>query len=217
MLDILVADDHAMIRRGLRAAIEAVDGWRVCAEASTGREALELAEKLRPNVAIIDLTMPDLSGLEVTRRIRESLPDTEVLIFTMHQSEDVIREALSAGARGFLLKSDAELQIVSAIHALAEHKPFFSGKASEALLDVFLARPAVDQMAMGTPGVQLTPREREVVQLLAQGKTNKAVAGILKISPKTVDSHRTAVMRKLNIRSLAELVRYAVRNKLIGA
>lgn len=216
MLDILLADDHAMIRRGLRAAIEGIKGWRVCGEASTGREAVELALRLRPHVAIIDLTMPELNGIEITRRIRKALPDTEVLIFTMYQSEEAIREALKAGARGFLLKSDAELQIVSAIQALSEHKPFFIGEVSETLIDGFLAQPTVGDANRGH-GIRLTPREREILQLLAEGNSNKAVAGLLNISPKTVDAHRTALMRKLKIRSLSELVRYAVRNKLIDA
>lgn len=215
-MDILLADDHAMIRRGLRAAIEGIEGWRVCGEASTGREAVELALRLRPHVAIIDLTMPELNGIEITRRIRKALPDTEVLIFTMYQSEEAIREALKAGARGFLLKSDAELQIVSAIQALSEHKPFFIGEVSETLIDGFLAQPTVGDANRGH-GIRLTPREREILQLLAEGNSNKAVAGLLNISPKTVDAHRTALMRKLKIRSLSELVRYAVRNKLIDA
>lgn len=217
MLNVLLADDHAMIRRGLRAALEVVKGWRVCGEASTGREALDLALKLRPDVVILDLTMPELNGLEVTRQIRKALPNTEVLIYTMHQNESVIREALDAGARGFLLKSDAELQIVSAVHALSEHKPFFMGTVSEALLEAFLREKLPANETKRTKAGLLTPREREIGQLLAEGKSNKAVAGILKISPKTVETHRTAIMRKLKIRSIADLVRYAIRNNLIDA
>ncbi len=214
MLRILLADDHSMIRRGLRVALEENNDWQICGEASTGREAVNLALKLKPNVAILDLTMPELSGLEATRKIRKALPDTEVLIYTMHESEALVREVFSAGARGYLLKSDADLQIVSAVQALSQHKPFIMGRVSETILEVFLKSSGPQEDDVPVIG-QLTAREREIVQLLAEGRTNKAVATLLGISVNTVETHRTEIMRKLGVRSIADLVRYAVRNKLI--
>jgi len=216
MLRILIADDHEMIRAGLRELIERQPGWEVCAEASNGREAVELALKFCPQVVILDLAMPQLNGLEATRQIKKSLPKSEVLVFTVHETEDLMRNVLKAGARGYLLKADAGRHIVAAIEALAEHKPYFTWKVSKTMLDAYLDREHAGTDA--TPSFsQLTPREREVIQLLAEGRSNRAVAALLGISVKTVETHRAAVMKKLGISSIAELVRYAIRNSVIEA
>jgi DNA-binding NarL/FixJ family response regulator len=215
MLRILLADDHDIVRRGLKDLLEQHVGWQVCAEAANGREAVELALQHQPHVAVIDLSMPELNGLEATRRIRQSLPDTEVLIFTMHESEELIREVLSAGARGYLLKSDAVRQLIPAVESLSQKKPYFAGRVSEVVLDGFLKG---GQVALEGPTAErLTSREREVVQLLAEGKSNKQIARLLDLSVKTVETHRTAAMRKLEFNSLPDLVRYAIRMQIIQA
>ena len=214
MLRILVADDHDIVRRGLTRLLEEHAGWSVCAEAANGREAVELALEHRPEVAVLDLTMPELNGLEATRRIRQALPDTEVLIFTMHESEELVRSVLAAGARGYLLKSDAARQLVPAVEALAQRKPFFAGRISEVLLEGFLESGRRKPTASATD--RLTSREREIVQLLAEGNSNKAIARRLDLSVKTVETHRAAIMRKLDLHSLADLVRYAIRNQIIA-
>jgi DNA-binding NarL/FixJ family response regulator len=158
--------------------------------------------------------MPELNGLEATRHIRQALPDTEVLIFTMHETEQLVRAVLSAGARGYVLKSDAARQLTSAVEALSQHKPFFTSTVSETLLDTFLksGREVQDDSSATGP---LTSREREIVQMLAEGKSNKDVSTLLQISVKTVETHRATIMRKLNVNSFADLVRYAIRNYLI--
>jgi DNA-binding NarL/FixJ family response regulator len=215
MLRILLADDHDIVRRGLKDLLEQQVGWQVCAEASNGREAIELALQHRPHVAVIDLSMPELNGLEATRRIRQGLPETEVLIFTMHESEELIREVLGAGARGYLLKSDAVRQLIPAVESLSKKKPYFAGRVSEVLLDGFLKGGQVT--LENQTAERLTSREREVVQLLAEGKSNKQIARLLDLSVKTVETHRTAAMRKLELNSLPDLVRYAVRMQIIQA
>jgi DNA-binding NarL/FixJ family response regulator len=214
MLRILVADDHDIVRRGLTRLLEERAGWSVCAEAANGREAVELALEHRPAVAVLDLTMPELNGLEATRRIRQALPDTEVLIFTMHESEELVRNVLAAGARGYLLKSDAARQLVPAVESLAQRKPFFAGRISEVLLEGFLESGRRNTAPSTTD--RLTSREREIVQLLAEGNSNKAIARRLDLSVKTVETHRAAIMRKLDLHSLADLVRYAIRNQIIS-
>jgi DNA-binding NarL/FixJ family response regulator len=215
MLRILLADDHDIVRRGLKDLLEQHVGWQVCAEAANGREAVELALQHRPHVAVIDLSMPELNGLEATRRIRQSLPDTEVLIFTMHESEELIREVLGAGARGYLLKSDAVRQLIPAVESLSQKKPYFAGRVSEVVLDGFLKG---GQAALEGPTAErLTSREREIVQLLAEGNSNKQIARLLDLSVKTVETHRTAAMRKLELTSLPDLVRYAIRMQIIQA
>lgn len=209
-LRILLADDHVVVRRGVRALLESSNDFQICAEARDGREAVELAAKHKPDVAILDISLPILNGVEATRQILRQSPTTEILVFTMHDSDDLISEVLHAGARGYLLKSEAEEQLVNAVNALAHHRPFFSSKVSETLLEKFNANT-------GDHSAVLTAREREIVQLIAEGNSNKKIALLLDISVKTVETHRSAAMRKLSIRSTAELVRYAVRNKLIQA
>ncbi len=207
-LRILLADDHEMLRKGLRATIETQRGWEICGEARTGREAVAKTRELRPDVVVMDIQMPELSGMEATRQIRESLPRTEVLILTMHESERLVRELLAAGARGYMLKTDASELLIPAVQALAEHKPYFSSKVSAVVLDGFL-NPATQ----ASP--ELTPREREIVQLIAEGKSTKEVAQVLGISVKTADTHRTNLMRKLNLHSPADVTRYAIRNQIV--
>jgi DNA-binding NarL/FixJ family response regulator len=204
-----------VIRRGLRRLLEEHEDWEVCAEAANGRQAVELALKLSPNIVVLDLAMPELNGLEATRQIKKALPNTEVLIFTIRESEELTCDVLGAGARGYLLKSDASCQIVAAVEALAEHKPYFTWKVSKTLLDAYLKHDPAHEK---TPGFdRLTAREREVVQLLAEGRSNKAVSALLGIGLKTADTHRHAIMVKLGIHSVAELVRCAVRNHIIDA
>jgi len=205
---VLIADDHDVVRSGLRRIVEAQPNWQVVAEAGDGKEAVQKALETKPDVAVIDYSLPLINGAEATRQIRSVLPRTEVLIFTMHDNETLIGELLKAGARGYLVKTDAQRHLIGAIEALAAHKPFFTGKVSEALLDSFLLGPARDRSA-------LTHRERGVVQLVAEGYTNKQIAGLLDSSLKTVETHRAAIMRKLNLTSPAALVRYAIRNQIV--
>jgi DNA-binding NarL/FixJ family response regulator len=212
MTRILIADDHEVVRRGVRSIVESYPDWHVAAEASDGNSALEAAAATEPDIAILDFLMPGLNGLEVARRMRQVSPKTQILIFTMHETEDAIREALQAGARGYILKSDADGQLANAISSLVNNRPYFSWRVSEALLETFLEK------ARGAPRSSvLTSREREVVQLIAEGKSNKEASRILNVSIKTVESHRSAAMRKLGASSTADLVRYAVRNKLVEA
>jgi DNA-binding NarL/FixJ family response regulator len=210
MVRILLADDHAVVRRGLRALLEAREDFEVCAEASDGRAAVELALAHKPDVVVLDISLPILNGIEATRQIRKEAPATEVMIFTLHDREREIRDVLHAGARGYVLKSEADEQIMRAVEALARHRAYFSDHVSEALLDNF-----VEQGLSAGDTPILTAREREVVQLIAEGNSNKKIAHLLSISIKTVETHRSASMRKLDIHSTAELVRYAVRHRLI--
>jgi DNA-binding NarL/FixJ family response regulator len=214
-LRILLADDHDVVRRGLKELLEEQVGWKVCAEAANGRQAVELAIETRPQVAVLDFSMPELNGLEATRRIRQAVPETEVLVFTMHESEELIRETLAAGARGYLLKSDASRQLIPAVESVSRHKPYLSGRVSEVVLDGFLK--AGQGSSVTLPAERLTSREREIVQLLAEGRSNKDIARRLALSVKTVETHRAAVMRKLELTSLADLVRWAVRNRIVEA
>ena len=215
MLNILIADDHELIRKGLRQVLEIRTDWRVCAEADNGRTALELATRVKPHIAILDVAMPELNGLDATRALLKASPESQVLILTMHESEELIREVLDAGARGYLLKADAASLLISAVEALARRKPFFTGKVSELVLHRTENGRATHS---GRPPTQrLSLREREILQLLTEGKTSKEIANRLSISAKTVEVHRTNLMRKLDLHSVAELVRYAIRNQIIQA
>jgi DNA-binding NarL/FixJ family response regulator len=211
---ILVADDHHVVRAGLRALIESHSGWQVCAEASNGREAVEKTGQFKPDVAVLDIGMPLLNGVEATRQIRKLSPQTEVLILTMHDSELLIQEVLGAGATGYILKDDADRNLIAALDALRRHEPYLSSRVSEAASKAVLTHgegPTRDRSSRS----RLTPREREILQLLAEGKSNKEVAGFLGISVKTAETHRANIMLKLDFHSITELVRYAVRNKII--
>lgn len=213
MVRILLADDHDVVRRGLRVLLQEHAGWEICGEATTGREAVDLAREMQPDVAIIDLMMPDLNGLGVTSQIRKASERTQVLIFTMHYNETLIHDVLEAGARGYLLKTDAEQHVVTAVESLLLGQPYFSAQVSETVLEGFL-RSGRHAAADSAVVPRLTPREREIIQLLAEGHRNKKIAQMLGISIKTVETHRTALMRKIGVKSIVDLVRYAVRNNL---
>jgi DNA-binding NarL/FixJ family response regulator len=211
-LRILIADDHSVVRAGLRALLESRQGWEVSAEASDGRDAVAKATKLKPDVAVLDIGMPLLNGVEATHRIRTASPTTEILILTMHESDDLVQQVIQAGARGYILKDDADRVLIAAVEAASQHKPYFSTRISTAVPDDSAASPS------DTPKptrARLTPREREILQLLAEGKSNKEVAGLLGISVNTAEAHRANIMLKLGVHSLAELVHYAIRNKII--
>jgi DNA-binding NarL/FixJ family response regulator len=212
---IIIADDHEIMRRGLRALLEARPEWQVIAEASTGREAVEKAKELQPAVAVLDIGMPELNGLEATRHIVRESPQTQVLILTMHESEQMVRDVLDAGARGYVLKSDAARDLVNAVDALSQHRTFFSSRISDILLQAYLHGPERPLQPQPPVRSRLTAREREIVQLLAEGKSNKEVANALNISVKTAETHRTNIMNKLDLHSISELVRYAVRNNIV--
>jgi DNA-binding NarL/FixJ family response regulator len=210
---VLIADDHEVVRCGIRALLETEPGIEVCGEAATGREAVQRAQQLRPDVAIMDVSMPELNGFETTRRIREVAPECEVLVFTFHDTEQVARDALDAGARGYVLKSQDARRLLAAVESLGEHKPFFSSPAAELLLEGYLGQDA-SQAGEHAPS-RLTPRQREVLQLLAEGRTNKDVARLLDITVKTVETHRTNLMSRLGLHSVGDLVRYAIRENLV--
>jgi DNA-binding NarL/FixJ family response regulator len=205
----LIADDHDTVRSGLRAVLEARAGWEVVAEARDGREAVAGAVEKRPDVAIVDYAMPFMTGVEVARRIREHQQTTEILIFTMHDSEVLALQAFQAGARAFLLKAEANKILLAAVESLIVHKPFYTGAFASELESITLGKRNPNQV--------LSPREKTIVKLVAEGHSNKAVSAILNLSIKTTETHRAAAMRKLNINSTAGLVRYAVRSKLVEA
>jgi DNA-binding NarL/FixJ family response regulator len=211
-VSILIADDHAVVRRGLRALVETHPKWKVVSEASNGREAVAMAAKVRPNVAILDISMPELNGLDAASQILKASPHTRILMLTMHAAEELIEKTLGAGASGYILKSDAEKDLITAVEALMHRKTFFTHAASEVVLSHLRERSGKRVASM--EGSRLSSREREIVQLLAEGKSNKQVAALLHISTRTVENHRAKVMEKLTLRSFSELVRYAVRNKL---
>jgi len=207
----MLVDDHDVVRRGLRGIIESRPGWYVCCEASNGREAVAYAETCCPDVVVIDLGMPELNGLEAIRRIRRAHPTTEVVVFSMYETDLLVREAIAAGAKGYVLKSDGARQLTDAVESVAEHKPFFSPAVSATIRDI-LVRETAGQDEDRPTGATLTSREREIVQLLTEGKSNREIAVALSISPKTVETHRSTIMRKLGLKSFADLVRYAMRS-----
>lgn len=215
-VQILLADDHEVVRKGLRALLEAQPGWRVIAEAIDGREAVEKAKEMHPDVAIVDIGMPCLNGLEATRQIVKKAPRTRVLVLTMHDTNPLIQQVVKAGARGYVLKTDVASDLVSAVDALCRDQTFFTSKVSQIILDRYVGK-SEDAENLPDADSPLTPREREVVQLLAEGKSSKEVASVLGISVKTAETHRINLMRKLDCHSVAEVVRYAVRNLIVEA
>jgi DNA-binding NarL/FixJ family response regulator len=210
-LRIVVVDDHAVVRRGVRALLESRADWKVVAEATTGREALDAVKRHRPEIVVMDISLPELNGLDATRQIVQESPQTEVLVLTMHHSEELARDVLKAGARGYVLKSDADESLIAAVDALRQHKPFLTSGVTEFMLDGFLRNMSVPDLSTRDP---ITPREREIIQLLTEGLSNKEAAARLGISVKTIEAHRANIMRKLRLRSVTDLVRYAIRNKI---
>jgi two-component system response regulator NreC len=210
-VSILVADDHEVVRQGVRAVLEGQPGWVVCGEARSGREAVAKAIDLRPDIVVLDITMPELNGLEATRQIRRAV-SAKVLILTVHESDQVVTEVVDAGAHGYVLKTDAGRTLVEAIRALLGHQTFFSERVP-GLEDHRMGtrRAATDRRAPG----RLTPRQREVVQLLTEGKSNKEIGVVLGITTKTAETHRAHILAKLQLHSMSELVRYAIRNRII--
>lgn len=215
-LKLLLADDHEVVRKGLRSILETQRDCEVVGEAADGRQAVALVKELNPDIVILDISMPLLNGLEATRQILKIRPQTKVLVLTVHEADPLIRDVLDAGARGYILKSDAGRDLVSAVESLRRNKTFFTSRVSQMILDGFL-RGDTHPAASDGGGIRLTPRQREIVQLLAEGKSSKEVAVALDLSVKTAETHRANIMRKLDCHSVSEVVRYAIRNKIIEA
>src|ERR1700733_11317064 len=215
-LRILVADDHDLMRRGLKSMLETRPGWEICAEAHTGAEAVNKAKDLKPNVAILDISMPEMNGLEAARQIRKHSPKTEILVLSMHYSDQLIREILEAGVRGYVVKSDSDRDLVLAVEALGNHKPFFTPHATELMLSNLNSANGGHFDGSEPLRERLTSREREIIRLISEGQSSKEVASTLGISVKTADTHRANIMRKLQVHTVSELVRYALRNQIIA-
>jgi DNA-binding NarL/FixJ family response regulator len=211
---VLLVDDHQIVRKGIAAVLREYPQWEVCGEAGNGRDAVAAALKLEPDIIVMDISMPEMNGLEATRQIRQARPDTEVLIFSVHESEQIIRDVLASGARGYMLKTDCVTNLLAAMEALSRHEVYFGSRIAEMLLRGYLTG-TTDGKLDGGPSGPLSPREREVVQLLAEGRSNKGVATALAISIKTVETHRSRLMAKLDLHTMSDLVRYAIRNHII--
>jgi DNA-binding NarL/FixJ family response regulator len=213
-LRVLVADDHDLMRRGIKMIVEARKGWEVCGEALTGSQAVTKAQELQPDVAILDISMPELNGLEAAKRIRKASVKTEILMLSMHYSDQIIRDVMEAGIRGYVVKSDSDRDLSVALEHLSTHKPFYSKRVSEVVVT-----PARGDSPSRSDRktARVTSRENEIIQLLAEGQSSKEVAVRLDISVKTVETHRANIMRKLDLHTVSELVRYAIRNQIIEA
>lgn len=214
-LRIVVADDHELVRRGIRGLLRGRRGWRVIAEAANGREAVEKANKLRPHVVIVDVSMPELDGLQATRQIRETTPNIQVVVLTMHESDQMVRRVLEAGARGYVLKSDLAAHLVNAVEDVSAGKLFLTPRVSDIVLKGFLktaGQPEPKEHSQTRP----TPREVEIIRLLAEGKANKKIAAELGITVRTVETHRAKIMLKLGLHSLTELIHYAIRHEIFS-
>ncbi|MGJ5820351.1 response regulator [Paludibaculum fermentans] len=207
-ISILLADDHSVVRQGFRRILESQADMEIVGEASNGREAIERATTLSPDVVVMDVAMPELNGIEATRRLMESSPRTRVLALSMHKDAVYVREILRAGARGYLLKDAIDADLLAAVRAIARGEGYLSPAIADAVLTDY-------RQHVTDPIDLLTSREREVLQLIAEGKTNKEIATVLKLSVYTVDAHRGRIMEKLNLHSTGELVRFAVRKGLI--
>jgi DNA-binding NarL/FixJ family response regulator len=208
----LVAEDHDVVRHGVRELLGARVDWEIVGEARTGRQALDATRKTRPDVLVLDLSLPELAGVEVIRQIRGEIPDTEVCVFSMHDDELFVGDAIAAGARAYVLKSEPGTRLLEAVDALSRREPFFSPRVAGLVLKALVQARSDGAGSYAEP---LTPREREVAQLLVEGLGSRAVANRLGITPKTVDTHRAAIMRKLGMSSMADLVRYAIRHRLV--
>jgi len=211
MLRILIADDHEIVRKGVREVIESHPGWTVCAEAGDGQTALDLALLEKPDIAVLDVSLPILNGIALTRRLQKDCPNTKVLLFTMHDDDETVGSGLAAGARGYVLKTDSERHLEAAISSLGANRPYFSSLVSELLLHAALNDRKRSRLE------SFTVRELEVAQLIAEGNSNKEIARRLEVSIKTVESHRAAAMRKADVRTAAEFVRFAIKHNLIQA
>lgn len=208
---VMIVDDHDAVRRGVRQLIETKPYYQVVGEAADGRSALEMARETSPDISILDYSLPELNGLDLAHLLKREFPRMEILLYTMHDREEIIIDVLRAGVRAFVLKSDTERHLIAALDALSIHRPYFSGAISETLLERFLeSKPQSGSSS-------LTHREREVVQQIAEGRINKEIAEVLSISIKTVETHRASAMHKLKLRTTADLVRYAIRNNIIQA
>ena len=206
---VMLVDDHEMVRAGLRSLIERVPDWTICAEASDGPEALRIAGEAHPDAVVMDISMPGISGIDVIIQLRKLHPKLEILVFTMHDSERIVAQVLRAGARGYLLKSEGGEKLVEALTSLSRHETYFSSSVSETLLKAYLDSESQSEHE------QLTPRERQIVKLVAEGNSNKRIATVLKVSIKTVETHRSAAMRKIGAKSSADIALYAARNELV--
>lgn len=215
-LKVLIADDHEIVRRGLRALLEAERDCQVVGEAADGRQAVQMTRDLKPDVVVLDIGMPSLNGLEATKQILKERPDTKVLILTMHDADAVIREVIDAGARGYILKTDAGRDLATAVDMLRNNKTYFTSRVAQMILAGFLNRDPHPADA-ASDAIRLTPRQREIVQLLAEGKSSKEIAVALQLSVKTAETHRANIMRRLDCHSVSEVVRYAIRNNIIQA
>jgi DNA-binding NarL/FixJ family response regulator len=213
-LRILLADDHEIVRHGLRALLQEHEGWEISGEAVDGRDAVAKAALLRPELVILDIGMPGLNGLDAAREILRQEPRTAVLILTIHESEQLIRELLNVGAKGFLLKSDAARDLITAVEALQDNRTFFTSRVAEVVLEGYL-RGMDSPLATRPLHDRLTPRERQVLELLAEGKATKEVAALLSMSVKTAETHRSNILHKLGLHSVTQLVLYAVRNNIV--
>ncbi len=214
-LRILIADDHEVVRRGLCTLLQTHEGWEICGEAKDGREAVEMSKQLKPDVVILDVGMPNLNGLAATRQLVQQNAQQRIIVLTITDSDEVIREALDAGARGFVLKSDAARDLVSAVEALQRNRMFFTPRVNDMVLAGFLDKGHTGSKGEAPKMPKLTPREHEVVQLLAEGKSSKEVASLLNLSTKTAETHRSNIMRKLGFHSIRDIVVYAIKNNII--
>lgn len=214
-LRILVADDHEVVRRGLITLLQAREGWEICGEAADGRETVDKVKQLKPDVVILDVGMPNLNGLAATRQLIQHDPTLKIIVLTITDVDEVIREALDAGARGFVLKSDAARDLVSAVEALQRNRMFFTPRVNDMVLAGFLDKGHTPAKGEVPKVPTLTPRETEVIQLLAEGKSSKEVASLLNLSTKTAETHRSNIMRKLGLHSIRDLVVYAIQNNII--
>ena len=215
-LRLLIADDHDIVRKGLCTLLSGQPGWTIAAEASNGREALKMAMECEPDVAVLDIAMPSLNGLETARQMNKTVPSTKVVLLTMHAVDTFIAEALNAGVRGFVLKSDAVKDLVAAVDALGRNQTFFTSEVAQAMIDGHLKpRGTTVSDAATEQRCRLTGRQREVVQLLAEGNSSKQIATVLDLSIKTVETHRADIMNRVNCHGVAELVRYAIRNGIV--
>jgi two-component system response regulator NreC len=215
-LRILVADDHEVVREGTRVLLHSQLGWEVCGTAKNGREAVEQAQKLQPDIVVLDMSMPELNGLDAARKIKRILPTVEILMFTALESEQLIRQVFEAGVKSYVVKADASAHLLSAVRSLGEHKPYFTSKVAQTLFARFMDR-SPDKPNGKDVTTDLTSREFEIVRLLAEGSSNKEIASILEISVRTAETHRATLMRKCGAGSLAGVVRYAIRNHIVEA